>query len=456
MSFCSPRQLRSKKKKASTKSCLDEETIDDMVHLYNSKEKKPVILTSQPSESKLKILLDELKSEMPCKEEYCLAYSNTMNSIKKKLMENFRPEIPTEWKTNKKTWLNTNDILASLNQYEEAFKDFKFLSVSPIDFDTRLNEKGIVVETGGTCVDRSLCAVNLLNLLKTKFTRIGAVFNLDKHDESGSHWTAMFADLLLGEFYYYDSVANGIPDEVIDLADRFVSQGNALILNGTLTIEQQSSAPKLSIKNGKITISEICDYLMQNNNFVLYRYAYLFPVEQRFQIKTDVVSKEIASKIVGDVLGLIDKTEQERYANIDDLDKLSKHIKGNSVSMDDFIFDWVNANLTIAINNLMDSLKVVQTTSFRTRVADIQFSNNAFHITCENPNAAKTTVSDMSCKAFSNFVQHQFKNTECGMYSINFIDNFLFKNKTFIEIINNPINDTNMNEMRYSKYFLSV
>ena len=453
MSFCSPRQLRSKKKKASTKSCLDEETVDKMVKIYNS-QKKTDIITSQSSESKLKKLLDELKSEMPCEDEYCLAYSSTMLPIKKELMQNFRPEVPTEWKSNKKTWLNTNDILAALNQYEEAFDDFKFLSVSPIDFDTRLNEKGIAVETGGMCVDRSLCALNLSNLLKTGITRIGAVFNLDKHDESGSHWTAMFADLLLGEFYYYDSVANGIPDEVIDLADRVVSQGNALILNGTLTIEQ-TPGHKLFIKNGKITISEICDFLMQNNNFVLYRYAYLFPVEQRFQIKTDV-SKEIASKIVGDVLKLIDKTEQERYANIDDLDKLSKHIKGNSISMDDFIFDWVNANLTIAINNFMDSLKVVQSASFRTRVADVQFINNTFHITFENPNAEKARVSDMSFKAFSNFVQHQFKNTECGMYSINFIDNFLFKNKTFIEIINNPINDTDMNEMRYSKYFLSV
>lgn len=455
MSFCSPRQLLSKNK--TKKSCLNDETVDKIVDLYNSSGKTRVNKTDK-SEDKLKKIMDELGSEMPCDKEYCLAFSKTMNSMKKELLENFRPQVPEEWKKNKKTWLNTNDILHAMNQYQVAFDDFKFLSVSPIDFDTRLNEKGEEVKNGGVCVDRSLCAINLESLLHSGITRIGAIFNLDKHDESGSHWTAMFSDFLLGEFYYYDSVANLIPDEITNLAEKVVSQGNALVVSGKHTI---SNSGRLNVMNGKITVQQICDFFMTNNNFILYRYAYLFPAEKKFNINA-TISEVVAAKIVGDVLNLIDKTEQERYASIDNLHELSKHVRGNRVAIDDFVFDWVNENLTIAINNLMDSLKVLETANdggIRTTVSDIEYNekSSTFHIITANPGVSdKQSMTDVSFKAYSNFIQHQFRNTECGMYSINFIDNFLFKNKTFIEIINDPINDETMNEMRYTKYFLSI
>ena len=141
---------------------------------------------------------------------------------------------------------------------------------------------------------------------------------------------------------------------------------------------------------------------------------------------------------------------------------LPKHDRGNRVAVHGFVFDWVNENLTIAINNLMDSLKVLETANdggIRTTVSDIEYNekSHTFHIITANPSVSKKqSMTDVSFKAYSNFIQHQFRNTECGMYSINFIDNFLFKNKTFIEIINDPINDETMNEMRYTKYFLSI
>lgn len=455
MSYCSPRQLLSKKK-TSKNSCLNDDTIDKMVDVYNSTGKTHINKTDK-SEQKLKKIIEELGSEMPCNQEHCIAFSKTMNPMKKEIMENFRPLVPEEWKKNKKTWLNTNDILHAMNQYQVAFDDFKFLSVSPIDFDTRLNENGQEVKNGGVCVDRSLCAINLESLLHSGISRIGAIFNLDKHDESGSHWTAMFSDFLLGDFYYYDSVANLIPDEITDLAQKVVSQGNALVVSGKHSI---STSDRLNIMNGRITVQQICNFFLKNNNFILYRYAYLLPAEKKYSIQT-TVSESIAAKIVGDVLNLIDKTEQERYASIDNLHELSKHVRGNRVSIDDFVYDWVNENLTIAINNLMDSLKVLETANgeLRTTVSDIKYNETSqtFHVITSNPGISeKQSMTDVSFKAYSNFIQHQFRNTECGMYSINFIDNFLFKDKTFIEIINDPINDENMNKMRYTKYFLSI
>ena len=46
-----------------------------------------------------------------------------------------------------------------------------------------------------------------------------------------------------------------------------------------------------------------------------------------------------------------------------------------------------------------------------------------------------------------NDVRHQYKNSECGVYSVNFILRLL-KGETFDEIINIPTNDDKINECR--------
>ena len=53
-----------------------------------------------------------------------------------------------------------------------------------------------------------------------------------------------------------------------------------------------------------------------------------------------------------------------------------------------------------------------------------------------------------------NNIQHQFKNSECGVYSINFIVR-LVKGESFDEIINNVIKDEKMNECRQT-YFTNI
>ena len=53
-----------------------------------------------------------------------------------------------------------------------------------------------------------------------------------------------------------------------------------------------------------------------------------------------------------------------------------------------------------------------------------------------------------------NYIQHQFKDSECGVYSINFITR-LVEGETFDNIINNVIKDDKMNEFR-KQYFINV
>jgi len=443
MSYCSPKTSLSKKK--IDNSCLDEELIDKMVETCNSIKSNKIDTTISYKE-KIQYLLKELESEIPCDKEYCLSYSSSLKPIQDQIKNNFRPIVPKQWQKDKKTWLNTLDIMDSLDQYDKAFTDFKFLTVTPIDFDTRI--------AGGSgkkvCVDPNLCNLSLEKYIKDNVNKLGAVFNLDRHNESGSHWTSMFIDILLGELYYYDSVAQSVPDEIFDLAERVVSQGNDLILANK--IDPVTKTHPLIIKNKQLSVSDICKFFLKNDNFILYRFAYLFITETN--ISVEIIDKELTEKILANVLRLVDITKQEHYAEIPNLDKLAERVRNdNKVDVDKFVKDWVNTNMNIAISNLIDSIKIVGNESSRAKVLDVKLVGDVFHFTLDSD---IDVGQDMSFKAFNNFIQHQFRNTECGMYSINFIDNFLIDNKSFIEIINNPINDEKMNSLRYSKYFRPV
>jgi hypothetical protein len=423
MSYCSPKQLLSKKKLKN--SCIDTDLIDEMVKIYNRKNTTKID-DSLSREKKLDLLIRNLDYEIPCNRDYCLAYSDTLRDISDKIKREFRPNVPKKWKENKKTWLNTLDIFDVLNQYNIAFSDFKFLTVTPIDFDTRIIRADL---TSDVCVDNKLCNLEIIEYLKNGITRLGAVFNLDRHDQSGSHWTSLFADLSKGEIYYFDSVAKTLPGEIVKLVLRIIKQGNKLVSQNKFNIISQKHPFK--IENRQISITEICNYLLKDDNFILFRFCFLLHEPLKYNIKIEN-NRELTGKIISRVLHMIDIAKQEHYAMIPGIENLIEHIDNQQLNIDDFIYEWVNTNINIALNNLLSSIKVV--------ARDLE----------------STSLIDMSFRAYQNCIQHQFLNTECGMYSINFIDSFLSQNKSFEEIISEPIDDKTMNGLRYSKYFVPV
>jgi hypothetical protein len=121
----------------------------------------------------------------------------------------FRPLKPNSWYKNRQTWLNTFDILNVMKQYEDKYKDFLFLGVFPIDFQG--------VDKYGQCVS-DMCGFHLSKMLKKNKKRFGMVLNLDRHDQSGSHWVALYCNLSSRRknfgIYFYDSVSNPPPKEV--------------------------------------------------------------------------------------------------------------------------------------------------------------------------------------------------------------------------------------------------
>ena len=109
-----------------------------------------------------------------------------------KLKKSFKPIKPKSWNSNKFEWLSTTDIENVIKQYENEYPNFRFIGAVPIDFDSTY---GV-----GQCIVNELCKINLKKMLLAKIFQIGIVFNLDKHDQDGSHWVSMFIDLKKIEF----------------------------------------------------------------------------------------------------------------------------------------------------------------------------------------------------------------------------------------------------------------
>ena len=145
------------------------------------------------------------------------------STLARELLKNFKPMMPKKWDTNPIEWLNTIDIRDVMNQYEIKYPEFEFVGPVPMDFDTKLGF--------GQCVVDELCKVKLDNLMAKGDTKLGVIFNLDKHTQSGSHWVAMYCDVNNkngGFIGYWDSYGMKPSPEVVVLMDRLKQQAKDL------------------------------------------------------------------------------------------------------------------------------------------------------------------------------------------------------------------------------------
>jgi len=152
--------------------------------------------------------------------EFCWLKQNYMEINKdiNKFLLKFRPEQPNTWKEDKNKWLNTFNLLDVMNQYQDKYKNFHFLGVHPIDFELKVSQS--------TCVSQNMCDIDIKDLIKNKKYKLGAIFNLDKHTQSGSHWVSLFINLNEKSknygCYYYDSNGKNAPLEVKDFVSKVI------------------------------------------------------------------------------------------------------------------------------------------------------------------------------------------------------------------------------------------
>lgn len=99
----------------------------------------------------------------------------------------FRPIGPQ----GKFDWLNTININQVMDQYSDKYNDFLFLGAVPMDFyEINLNK---------------IKELNYNDLVRDGIKKIGIIFNLDNHNQPGSHWVAGLVNFDNGHIYYYDS-----------------------------------------------------------------------------------------------------------------------------------------------------------------------------------------------------------------------------------------------------------
>ena len=129
-------------------------------------------------------------------EWYNSEVARSLEKKKKDELEKFThlPEGPN----GKNEWLNNIQIKEYLDMLERTDSSFKCVDVLAMDFE-KIKSQGLQKADYKKYIDSGRY-------------QLGFVFNLDNHDEPGSHWVALYANLKNNIIVYYDSY--GIIPEV--------------------------------------------------------------------------------------------------------------------------------------------------------------------------------------------------------------------------------------------------
>lgn len=170
-------------------SCFTLESLKKIAYAYNkSINNSDKLIDLNLSKSDLVSEISKRISECGTNQLCWLDIDFVKNTRDNDILKNtFRPKGPQ----GRFKWLSTTNINEIVKQYEQQYKDFKFLGAVPIDFE-ELDFLGI-------------SNLNFDELVNSGITKIGMVINLDESWKSGSHWVALYADLLNYSVYYFDS-----------------------------------------------------------------------------------------------------------------------------------------------------------------------------------------------------------------------------------------------------------
>jgi len=221
---CSPALHRKK-----GETCLPEEALERLRRNWNKTHPRKKIVLNMTRKNGVvrgagkKSLLysklrDAMKTQYKCDTEFCMVKKiPAADGDKKVMMSYFRPEKPKSWDKKPSSWLDSYNIEDVMSQYEQANPEFEFIGPVPIDFDAPTS--------WGKCIVNELCRLNLDTMKTSGKTKIGIIFNLDKHDEPGSHWVCAFIDVPASSAYYFDSYGFEPEKEIKRLLGRLKDQG---------------------------------------------------------------------------------------------------------------------------------------------------------------------------------------------------------------------------------------
>lgn len=209
---CSP---YGEKVKIDEEVCLSGEVIQKIKKSYNANNPRNKIKYKNTTK-----IIERLKEEKPqCESDVCwLSEIKDVSSRKKILKKFYAPKQPKEWRHNPDEWLSNWDILEVISQYEEKYKNFKFMGPTPIDFDSK------DIYNDNNCVWNELCNINMKELINNGKEKLGIIFNLAKQGEAGTHWVSLFVDVNRKYILYFDSNGEDCPKEIEKLIKKIKDQ----------------------------------------------------------------------------------------------------------------------------------------------------------------------------------------------------------------------------------------
>jgi len=211
---CSPKE----KGKSNNFSCYTDESLYKLRDLWNARHPDALINSNDPKEihSQLTIYL-----KSTCNKESCwLKQQFAVGKVGNDEMNSFAPKAPNEWEKKPNDWLSSLEIINVMKQYEKAYKCFDFIGPTPIDFDKK--------KLYGECVWEELCHFSLAKQIERGKTKIGVIFNTDPHDKPGQHWMSLFINIKKRTIFFFDSVGDPAPKEVLKLVKRIKKEGLSL------------------------------------------------------------------------------------------------------------------------------------------------------------------------------------------------------------------------------------
>ena len=168
-------------------SCFDISSLKQIALKYNEENKDKIKISDNKTN-----LINQLENKFlkSCSDQRCWLGLDTVKSLNNEEIINntFRPVGPSK----QLDWLSTTHINEVIDQYQAKYSDFLFLGAVPYDFE----EVPVL----------GLNNIDFNKFIKDGKTKIGIVINLDEHDENGSHWVALYADLKKNQIYFFDSV----------------------------------------------------------------------------------------------------------------------------------------------------------------------------------------------------------------------------------------------------------
>ena len=232
-------------------TCLSLEALERIRHAWNKAHPNAPIKgigTKANVHDRRVAIWNEIKNVMKhyydCDTEFCVLKRapGLSENVKDDMADRyFRPEKPDEWTKKETTWLDSFNIEDVMNQYEDGYDHFEFIGPVPIDFASPASSSPFLGDSLGKCIVDELCKLNIRKAKMNGTEKIGIIFNLDKHNEPGSHWVCAFVDYPKKSAYYFDSYGMAPPPEISQFLEKCKEQGCETVLYNDIRHQRKDS-----------------------------------------------------------------------------------------------------------------------------------------------------------------------------------------------------------------------